>query len=197
MNPYSDLGRVVSLFERMTPGFKEEQHPCIDDQGHYFKTCGQCFTMICRRCQYKTIDFAGQMTTTYGDFSGTHAPYDRYCSECEVLLQRGTKGWKCYEDYEADRISKGDLVCRECNGSGSYMIHWQTLPSKIYTCSHCEGTGVFPSPYRKKQILQGKKITELIDEPWWKRTKEWIRIFVHNHNPWSVGTIIRKKKLSI
>jgi len=92
-NPYSDVGRVASIFERMQPGFKEEHPPCINKHGHYFKTCGQCFTMVCRRCGYKTVDIAGQMTTTYGDFSGSHAPYDRYCCRCEVLLQRGYKGW--------------------------------------------------------------------------------------------------------
>ena len=199
LSPYSDWGRVVSLFARMSPGFKEEHPPCIDSHGHYFKTCGQCFTMICRRCQYKTIDFVGQMSTTYGDFSGTHAPYDRYCSKCEVLLQRGYDGWKCYEDYEADRISKKDFVCRSCEGVGWHQYKYEGCndPEKKHTCGRCEGTGVFPSPYRKKQIEQGKKITEIIDEPLWKRTKDWIKIFVHNYNPWSIGTIRKRKKFGI
>ena len=193
------MGRVASIFERMKPGFKERQPPCIDDQGHYFKTCGQCFTMICRRCQYKTVDFAGQMTTTYGDFSGTHAPYDRYCSECEVLIQGGTEGWKCYEDYEADRIAKNDLVCRSCKGIGWHQYNYVGCsdPDKKHTCGACAGTGVFPSPYRKIQIKQGKHITEIIDEPLWKRAKDWIRIFVHNHNPWSIGIIGKVKKHGI
>lgn len=195
MNPYSDIGNVVGIFERMQPGFKEEHHPCIDDQGHYFKTCGQCFTMICRRCQYKTIDFAGQMTTTYGDFSGTHAPYDRYCSECEVLLQRGTKGWKCYEDYEKDRLVNNQTVCGRCDGTGKEQKWWGK--KELITCIACEGDGKFPTKYRRIQIEQGKKITEVIDEPMWKRTKEWLRMFIHNHNPCSIGTITKLKKLSI
>jgi hypothetical protein len=195
-NPYSDLGRVGSVFERMQPGFKEEHPKCVDDQGHYFKTCGTCFTMICRRCEYKTIDFFGQMTTTYGDFSGTSAPYDRYCDECEVLLQRGTEGWKCYEDYEKHRLEIGDTVCRTCKGSGSYTINWVGGPETI-KCTYCDGTGEFPTPYRKIQIKQGKKITEIIDEPWTKRVIDWVRIFIHNNNPRSVGIIKKLRKLSI
>ena len=197
MNPYSDIGRVAGIFDRMQPGFKEEHPECIDNHGHYFKTCGTCFTMVCRRCEYKTVDFAGQMTTTYGDFSGTHAAYDRYCSECETLLQRGYEGWKCYEDYEADRILKKDFVCRTCKGVGWYKYPGLKDPEEKHTCSHCEGTGLFPSPYRKKQMEQGKSITEIIDEPLLKRIKDWLQIFIYNHNPWSIGIITKSKKLKI
>jgi hypothetical protein len=198
LDQQSDLGKVFSIWERMQPGFKEEHPKCIDDRGHYFKTCGTCFTMICRRCQYRTLDFLGSMGTTYGDFSGTHAPYDRYCSDCGVILQRGTEGWKCYEDYEADRIKKGDTVCRMCGGIG-YCKCLPGLgdPNKPYKCERCDGTGLFPSPYRRKQIEQGKKITERIDEPLWKRINDRVKIFLHNNNPWGTGIIIKLKKRSI
>lgn len=149
LSQHSDFGKVISIWERMQPGFKEEHPKCIDGNGHYFKTCGTCFTMICRRCQYRTLDFAGSLTTTYGDFSGTFAPYDRYCHECGVLLQRGYEGWKCYEDYEANRIEKKDFVCKSCKGIGWHQYSGADDPTKKYTCGACEGTGLFPSPFRR------------------------------------------------
>jgi len=176
LNPHSDLGKVYSIFERMQPGFKEEHPKCIDDQGHYFKTCGDCFTMICRRCQYKTMDFTGSMTTTYGDFSGTTAPYDRYCCGCEVLLQRGREGWKCYEDYEKHRIENKDFVCRTCAGKGYYI--YPSDNGKKTICTHCDGTGLFPNSYRRidlnmppvymsKELLQDIKDKKTTFVPKW------------------------------
>lgn len=191
----SDLGQVFNIWERMDPKFREKHPECINDQGHYFKTCGTCFTMVCRRCGYKTLDFLGSMTTTYGDFSGTFKPYDRYCDECKVLLQRGTEGWKCYEDYENHRINTNNTLCDRCNGNGKEQKWWSS--NELITCMVCEGDGKFPSKYRRTQIEQGKKITEIIDESFWKRTKDWMERFIYNINPWSIGTVTKLKKLNI
>lgn len=131
----------------LTEDWMGDKYPdCINDQGHYFKTCYTCFTMICRRCQYKSYDHVGSMTTTYGDFSGTTSPYDRYCDDCEVLLQRGREGWKCYADYEKHRIENKDFVCRTCSGKGYYIYPIDKGKKRI--CTHCEGTGLFPSSNR-------------------------------------------------
>jgi hypothetical protein len=161
-----NMGTLKERFEKIrnSPEYKsriqkmnDKKHPnCIDKHGHYFKTCGTCFTMVCRRCGYRTLDFWGSMTTTYGDFSGTTAPYDRYCKTCEVLLQRGYEGWKCYEDYEANRIQNKDFICQSCQGKGYY--YWMNDKTQKTICPLCEGTGLFPSPYRKKQMKKLKTI---------------------------------------
>lgn len=131
---------------------------CIDDQGHYFKTCSRCAYMVCRRCNAQSYDHTLGMCSTYGDFSGTTSEYDRYCDRCERLLQRGrptvySHSFKCYEDWEQHRIVNGDIICRQCDGNGYYM----TYGNEPRKCCSCEGTGKFPSPNRIKYLERIKK----------------------------------------
>lgn len=149
-------------YNKNTHTFNGEKLPdCIDDQGHYFKTCDRCSHMVCRRCNTQSYDFWLSLCSTYGDFSGTIAEYDRYCDKCETLLIRGSPrvyshSFKCYEDWEKHRIANNDTVCRMCQGKGSYKIGEST----IRKCDACEGTGKFPSPSRLKQLerIQKEKI---------------------------------------
>ncbi len=135
---------------------------CIDDQGHYFKTCDRCSHMVCRRCHTTSYDFLLSMCSTYGDFSGTTVEYDRYCDKCERLLKGGSPKvyshtFKCYEDWEQHRINNNDTICRNCGGKGSYISLIQNITKE---CMMCEGTGKFPSPRRIKQLEKIKKEKE-------------------------------------
>lgn len=137
----------------------EKLPDCIDNQGHYFKTCNRCSHMVCRRCNTQSYDFLLSLCSSYGDFSGTIAEYDRYCDECQMLLKRGipivySHSFKCYEDWEAHRMANNDTVCRMCDGKGSYKM---SNNIDVIKCHACEGSGKFPAPNRLKQLEKIKK----------------------------------------
>jgi ribosomal protein L37E len=158
VGPRSDDHSYTS-YNKNTHTFDGEKLPdCIDDQGHYFKTCDRCSHMVCRRCNTTSYDFWLSLCSSYGDFGGSYAEYDRYCSKCGRLVQRGhavkySHSFKCYEDWEQHRIANDDTVCRVCHGKGHFVTHHD----QQHRCSSCEGTGKFPSPSRIKSLEKIKK----------------------------------------